>query len=125
VTLRTRIAAAAGLAVALAVIAAAIAVYLGVRGELRGEVDESLRERADLIAGRVGDWRGPGGAPFDGPPGVGDGFPPVGPPERFGGPEGYVPLILPSGQVLRRRGGPGGGARRDRGGDRRISRRAQ
>jgi two-component system sensor histidine kinase MprB len=107
VTLRLRIAAAAGLAVALAVIAAAVAVYLGVRGELRGEVDESLRERADLISGRVGDWRGPGRGPFDGPPtgaGVPDGFPPVGPPERFGGPEGYVQLILPSGQVLRRPG---------------------
>ena len=50
-TLRTRIAAAAGLAVALAVIAVAIAVYLGVRGELRDEVDASLHERANAVAG--------------------------------------------------------------------------
>ena len=44
VSLRTRIAAAAGLAVALAVVAAALAVYFGVRGELRGEVDDALRD---------------------------------------------------------------------------------
>jgi two-component system, OmpR family, sensor histidine kinase MprB len=48
-TLRTRIAAAAGLAVALAVVVAAVAVYLGVRGQLRGEVDDALRERATLF----------------------------------------------------------------------------
>ena len=35
-TLRTRIAAAAGLAVAVAVLGAALAVYFGVRGQLRG-----------------------------------------------------------------------------------------
>ena len=44
-TLRTRIAAAAGLAVALAVAAAALAVYFGVRGELRAEVDRTLRDQ--------------------------------------------------------------------------------
>jgi two-component system sensor histidine kinase MprB len=96
VTLRARIAAASGLAVALAVIAAAAAVYLGVRGQLRGEVDESLRERAGLLAG----FGGPG-AP--GPP-RGDG--PFGVPERrpvpFGGPEGYVQLVLPDGRVVGR-----------------------
>jgi two-component system, OmpR family, sensor histidine kinase MprB len=97
VTLRARIAAAAGLAVALAVIAAAVAVYLGVRGQLRGEVDESLRERAETVA-RLFD-RGPPGPGFsDGPPGI--------PPSRsepFGGPEG-VQLLLPSGHVLNRPG---------------------
>jgi two-component system sensor histidine kinase MprB len=87
VTLRARIAAAAGLAVALAVIAAAVAVYLGVRGQLRGEVDESLRERAEAVA-QFGDRRGPG----------------PGPPQPFGGPEGYVQLVLPSGRVLNRPG---------------------
>jgi two-component system sensor histidine kinase MprB len=85
VTLRARIAAAAGLAVALAVIAAAVAVYLGVRGELRGEVDESLRERAEMVA-RFGGRGGPG------PP----------PPQPFGGPEGYVQHVLPGGRVLGR-----------------------
>jgi len=43
VSLRTRIAAAAGLAVALVVVIAAVAIYFGVRAELRGEVDNSLR----------------------------------------------------------------------------------
>jgi two-component system, OmpR family, sensor histidine kinase MprB len=83
VTLRARIAAAAGLAVALAVIAAAVAVYLGVRGQLRGEVDESLQERADLVL-RFGGRRGPG------PP----------PPQPFGGQEAYVQVVLPGGRVI-------------------------
>ena len=47
-TLRTRLALAAGLAVALAVAAAAVVVYFAVRSELRGEIDDSLRERASL-----------------------------------------------------------------------------
>ena len=47
-TLRTRLALAAGLAVALAVAAAAVVVYFAVRSELRGEIDDSLRERATL-----------------------------------------------------------------------------
>jgi two-component system sensor histidine kinase MprB len=98
VTLRTRIAAAAGLAVALAVIAAATAVYLGVRAELRGEVDESLRQRADAV-GRFAQH--PGMRPGDGVRGPG-GLPPEPPPQPFGGPEGYVQLVLPSGRVLRR-----------------------
>ncbi|MEA2209146.1 MAG: hypothetical protein QOF54_1623, partial [Solirubrobacteraceae bacterium] len=45
-SLRTRIAAAAGLAVALAVLAAAIGVYVAVRSDLRGQIDESLTQRA-------------------------------------------------------------------------------
>jgi hypothetical protein len=92
VTLRTRLACAAGLAVALAVIAVALAVFLGVRGELRGEVDDSLRMRAEAILG------GPGG----GGPGPPNGFPPEGPPAAFGGPEGFVQVVLPGGRVLRR-----------------------
>ena len=49
-TLRTRLALAAGLAVALAVAAAAVVVYFAVRSELRGEIDDSLRERATLAS---------------------------------------------------------------------------
>ena len=49
-TLRTRLALAAGLAVALAVAGAAVVVYFAVRGELRGEIDSSLRERATLAS---------------------------------------------------------------------------
>jgi two-component system, OmpR family, sensor histidine kinase MprB len=104
VSLRTRIAAAAGLAVALAVIVAAVAVYLGVRGELRREVDESLRDRAESVLDRgasLGQGGGGPGPPQDGggPPGFD--LPPEGRPEPFGGPEGYVQLVLPGGRVLR------------------------
>jgi two-component system sensor histidine kinase MprB len=104
-TLRTRIAAAAGLAVALAVAAAAVAVYLGVRGELRGEVDDSLRERAETIVDRG--RRGPGrpgapGGPGFGPPGESvPRFPLEAPAEPFGGPEGFVQLVLPGGRAVR------------------------
>jgi two-component system sensor histidine kinase MprB len=108
-TLRTRIACAAGLAVALAVIAAAVAVYLGVRGELRGEVDDSLRSRAEAILHRGADGApGPRGRGAElGPPdeaGSRGGFPPEGPPAAFGGPEGYVQVVFAEGQVLRRPG---------------------
>ena len=108
-TLRTRIACAAGLAVALGVIAAALAVYLGVRGELRGEVDDSLRARAEAILHRAADGgASPRGRAGDfGPPdeaGGRGGFPPDGPPAAFGGPEGYVQVVVPGGQVLRRPG---------------------
>jgi two-component system, OmpR family, sensor histidine kinase MprB len=107
VTLRTRIACAAGLAVALAVIAAALAVFFGIRGELRGEVDDSLRARAESILGRAGPGGpGPGGEPesfgdHGGPPRPGE-LPPQGPPVAFGGPEGFVQVVLPGGRVLRR-----------------------
>ena len=95
-TLRTRIAAAAGLAVAVAVLGAALAVYFGVRGQLRGEVDQALRERVELISGRPDGGGHPGGRP---PPGGGRPF--EGPPVAFGGPEGYTQLVLPSGGVVR------------------------
>jgi two-component system, OmpR family, sensor histidine kinase MprB len=49
-TLRTRLALAAGLAVALAVAVAAVVVYFAVRSELRGEIDNSLRERASVAS---------------------------------------------------------------------------
>jgi two-component system, OmpR family, sensor histidine kinase MprB len=108
-TLRTRIACAAGLAVALAVIAAAVAVYLGVRGELRGEVDDSLRGRAEAILDRAaGRAPGPGGRPGElGPPphpAERGGLPPEGPAPAFGGPEGFMQVVLPGGRVLRRPG---------------------
>jgi two-component system, OmpR family, sensor histidine kinase MprB len=124
VSLRTRIAAAAGLAVALVVLVAAVAIYIGVRAELRGEVDRSLRDRAGAIV-RLADQRAPGRGPADGPrsgdgqlrpedrlgrgPGHGDGGRlggtlPRPPPEPFGGPEGFAQLVLPSGRVMRRVG---------------------
>jgi two-component system sensor histidine kinase MprB len=105
VSLRTRIAAAAGLVVALVVLVAAAAIYIGVRAELRGEVDRSLRERAGAIA-RLADGPRPGVGPSDRPL---DGRERRGglalpPPEPFGGPEGFAQLVLPSGRVLRRPG---------------------
>ncbi len=103
-SLRTRIAAAAGLAVAIVVLVAAGAIYFGVRAELRGEVDRSLRDRAGAIAALAG-GPGGGGRP-DRPPGdePGRGDFPVPPPEPFGGPEGFAQLVLPSGHVVRRQG---------------------
>jgi two-component system, OmpR family, sensor histidine kinase MprB len=101
VTLRARIAAAAGLAVALAVIAVAVAVYVGVRDQLRGEVDESLRDRTEAVLRFRGPEGFPGGGP-DEPPGL-----PRPRPEPFGGPEGYTQLVLPSGRALSRPGGEG------------------
>jgi two-component system, OmpR family, sensor histidine kinase MprB len=100
VTLRTRIAAAAGLAVALAVVAAAVAVYLGVRGELRGEVDSSLRARADS-ARRFTEGGPFGGGLMPGRPDHRRDLPPLSP-EPFGAPQGYLQLVLPSGHALRR-----------------------
>ena len=108
-TLRTRIAAVAGVAVAVTVLAAAVAVYFAVRSSLRGEVEDALIARAD--APRPDPDLGPG------PPGVfrdreripgpppGVQLPPAfGPPtadEAFGGAGGLVQRISPQGDVER------------------------
>ena len=112
-SLRTRIAAVAGVAVALTVVAAAFVVYLAVRSNLRGEVEDSLAARVDALRGpeRFGGGSprggfgglhpsgpGPGGA-VDGRHGGRFGRPPGG--ERFGGARGYVQLISPDGGVDR------------------------
>ncbi len=111
-SLRTRIAAVAGLAVAVAVVLAAVVVYVAVRSDLRGQVDSSLRQRAGLVTppppGALGaNNHGPAGTaqppPPRGPRGVVGGPPPGLPgsvaPARFGGPSGYVQLIDPNGTV--------------------------
>ena len=104
-SLRTRIAAAAGIAVALVVVIAAVAIYLGVRAELRGEVDNSLRDRASALTMRGGGGgdreRGPGEPNGGGGRPRPDGAFPALPPEPFGGPEGFAQLVLPSGSVVR------------------------
>ena len=112
-SLRTRIAGAAALAVALVVVIAAVAIYLGVRTELRGEVDDSLRDRAAAIA-RLTEGRGPdvadrpgqgAGARLEREPGAGGGPGrrlPLPPPEPFGGPGGFAQLVLPSGHAVGR-----------------------
>ena len=115
-TLRTRIAAVAGVSVALAVLAVAVGMYVAVRADLRGEVDKALRERAQVITrltqlppgGRGGprssvdraaslSGRGPAGS--GGPPGSGG-------PGRPGGAGGPRPRGSETGQP----GSPGGGA---------------
>jgi two-component system, OmpR family, sensor histidine kinase MprB len=116
-TLRARIAAAAGLAVAVAVVGAAIVLYLAVRSDLRGQIDRSLTERAQALAAapssppfeagraRKDGFAGrPSFVPGRGRAGTGPGngrrgFPQAVQPARFGGASGYVEFISPSGAV--------------------------
>lgn len=103
-TLRQRIAAAAGIAVAVAVVAAAVAIYLAVRAELWGQVDDSLRTRAAQLAtlppphasddddekreGEHGDsYRSDDLRPGDES-------------ARFGGAPGYTQVVEPDGDVV-------------------------
>jgi two-component system, OmpR family, sensor histidine kinase MprB len=104
VSLRTRIAGAAALAVAVVVVIGAVAIYLGVRAELRGEVDDSLRDRAAAIR-TLTDERGLAPAQRLAPGTAGrPGLLPLPPPEPFGGPGGVAQLVLPSGHAVRRPG---------------------
>jgi two-component system, OmpR family, sensor histidine kinase MprB len=101
-TLRTRIAAVAGVSVAVAVLAAAVGLYVAVSTDLRGEVDTGLRARARAFTqpppGSVaGGAEGPGA---EGPGGgglFGSGSP---------GPGGQAPGGAGSGGAA---GGDGGG----------------
>jgi two-component system sensor histidine kinase MprB len=111
-TLRTRIAAIAGLSVALAVLAAAIGLYVAVRSDLRGELDTALRARARAFipppgpAGPAGaeETPGSGGAARAG---AGDG-------DQIAGARPRTPGVSPGGAGRGRgvagagRGGPGG-----------------
>ena len=120
-SLRARIAAAAGLAVGLAVLAAAVGVYLAVRSDLQGEIDQGLRQRAQaFVAESNAHPPGPAGGPDAGAPpdstgGRGSskagetaatealfspgGFPRHVQPAPFGAASGYVQFIAPSGTV--------------------------
>jgi two-component system, OmpR family, sensor histidine kinase MprB len=98
VTLRTRIAAAAGLAVAVAVLAATAIVYVAIRSELRGEVERALRDRVEAIA------RAPGPALLEsGRRGgrFGRRLEPDADAQPFGGAEGYAQVLLGGGLVVR------------------------
>jgi len=112
VTLRSRIAAAAGLAVAVAVLGAAAALYLAVRSDLRSQIDRSLSDRAAALVSALPSFGARGAAaarrpPFDrdlplfagSPDGGRPAFPRAVPPARFGGASGYVEFISPSGAV--------------------------
>jgi two-component system sensor histidine kinase MprB len=105
VSLRARIAGAAGVAVAAVVIAGAVIVYVAVRSELRGEIDRGLRAQAAFFGARPPDARGrrpPRGGPTDRPP-TGRPGPGQGPPPPFGGPRGYTQFVGPDGQATRPR----------------------
>jgi two-component system sensor histidine kinase MprB len=113
-SLRSRIAAVAGVAVATVVVLTAVFTYVAVRSQLRGEVDDSLRDRATRVETlRV---QPPGGEPIGGdagfsvrgappPPGTFDRL--LSPDPRtepgggpFGGPAGFAQLII-GGDVIR------------------------
>jgi two-component system, OmpR family, sensor histidine kinase MprB len=104
VTLRSRIAAVASLAVALAVVVVAVSLYLAVRSDLRGQIDKSLTQRARIFTptaaippgASAGGFRL--GRPAPGAPPVG-GFRVQVQPARFGGATGYVQFISRSGKV--------------------------
>ena len=115
-SLRTRIAGVAGLAVAVAVLLGAALAYVAIKSELRGEVDSALRDRVAPLMARVGGAPVPpdssgafGGAQL----GQGGGvlYPGERPPliyrifdshaPAYGGAAGYFQLITPQGDVLR------------------------
>jgi two-component system, OmpR family, sensor histidine kinase MprB len=122
-TLRTRIAAVAGVSVALAVLAVAVGLYVAVSTDLRGEVDKGLRARVRAFtqpppggaAGAQGGAEGPGpeglfgsGSPGPGGPGPGGGgeggqapggLPSSVQPAPFGGASGYVQFVAADGGV--------------------------
>jgi two-component system sensor histidine kinase MprB len=95
VTLRTRIAAAAGVAVAVTVIGLTVGVYAAARSTLRGQIDTSLDERATSFVAPRGDDR-------HGGPGGGDEGLHERPPEvPFGGAGGTFQLVTPDGTPSR------------------------
>ena len=115
-SLRTRIAAVAGVSVALAVLAAAVGLYLAVSTDLHGEVDKGLRARAGAFTQPLGGGAG-GGAEGPGPAGLfGSGLPRPGAPDGgaghgagrlpsrvqpapFGGASGYVQFVMADGKL--------------------------
>jgi two-component system sensor histidine kinase MprB len=108
-SLRTRIAGAAGIAVAVTVIVGAVLSYVAIRSELRGEVDNSLRERAQAFAPfEPGSQPGPNML-GPGPGGFGTDRPPPGyryfdkHAPAFGGAAGYVQFVFPDGSIFRPR----------------------
>jgi two-component system sensor histidine kinase MprB len=103
-SLRSRIAAAAGVAVALVVIAMAAFVYLAVRSELRGQVDDALRERARQVASFPIAPSREGERPIAPPPDVAERFrrlERLRPAEPFGGAGGYAQLLTADGTIIR------------------------
>jgi two-component system, OmpR family, sensor histidine kinase MprB len=103
-SLRSRIAAAAGVAVALVVVVMAAFVYLAVRSELRGQVDDALRKRAGQVASFPIPPTRDGGRLLEPPPGAADRFrrlERLRPSEPFGGAGGYAQLLTSDGTTIR------------------------
>jgi two-component system sensor histidine kinase MprB len=90
-SLRARLAIAAGVAVALAVIAVAVSAYAGTRSELRGQVDQSLNRLAAPILMRAGVIHGPPGGPSPGGAGAQGPGAVAGPQPGAGGAGGSTP----------------------------------
>jgi two-component system sensor histidine kinase MprB len=108
VTLRTRIAAAAGIAVAITALALAAGDYAGTRSTLRGQIDKALTSRALEVTNYNHHQRPPNGSGGGGGDGGGGGMPDgpiIAPPStQFGDASGFVQQIAPDGNV--RRGDP-------------------
>jgi two-component system sensor histidine kinase MprB len=121
-SLKARMALAAGVAVAIAVIAVAVSAYAGTRSELQGQVDTQLSALIHPLLVHAGVAKGPapgagaGGDGDEGPQGFGapPGFRGHGFTHNdcdnglgldnargggFGGPQGYVQLVSPDGSV--------------------------
>jgi two-component system sensor histidine kinase MprB len=105
VSLRTRVAGVAGLAVAVAVLCGAALAYVAIRGELRGEVDSSLRTRAEVFDRFAPDAVADPGALLGGDRGPRGGLPGMhrlghGEP-LFGGAGGYLQFVSADGGISR------------------------
>jgi two-component system sensor histidine kinase MprB len=95
VSLRTRMAAVAGVAVALTVVVLAAAQYEAARSTLRGQIDSALRDRATPIESAPGrPHNNPGAEPGGGD--SDDGGPP---PNPFGDAAGKVQYVSPQGAI--------------------------
>jgi two-component system, OmpR family, sensor histidine kinase MprB len=96
-TLRHRIAAAAGLAVAITVLVAAAAIFFAVRAQLHQQIDDALNARAQELTGREHPnpcTPGPAGREFPAPHSDRDDA-------RFGGAEGYAQFVCADGSIVR------------------------
>jgi two-component system sensor histidine kinase MprB len=89
-TIRRRLSFAAATAVAIAVALASVGAYVAVRAKLRGEIDSSLRDRAGAVQ-QVAERAQSLGIPIPGQPPDGD-------QARFGGAQGRVQFVGPSGR---------------------------
>ena len=101
-TLRLRIAAAAGIAVAITAVALAAGDYAGTRSTLRDQIDKALTSRAQLVMQPQhgprppGDGNGPGGGHrIPGGPNFTE------PSNSFGDASGFVQQVAPDGTIQR------------------------